>query len=502
MAAAMTPLDKTSDDSLDVAIVGAGLAGARAAVTLARMGYRVGLFERNKAPGGRAGTFPDKELGPLDVGQHVALGCCTEYLRFLDELGTSHLAPLQKRLDIPMIDGGNVGEQTGAKASSLSAIALPYPFSLVGAILRFDLLTPGERLHTLSVVNRANWEYRRSLRQKHSRTTGKIAAGNLHETSQPFPNTKEKDRKASKRGRTFEQWLIEQGVSTNALEVLWEPLIVATLNSLPGDVDVKAGLMVVALGLCQNARSAAVAIPQAPLADLLSSLPEVLAPKGQMHFSSRVFQVEFEENRAIGIRLHSGERVKARAVIVASAHPDVARLLPDSIASHPYFTSLTRLLTRPIVNVHLWYERAFTNQPMIGIVRSPLQWLFDLTSLWKKENGEPGRHYCVSISAADRYMDMPMDFVASEIDSEIRRVFRLDDTNRLLTWRVRKMRHATFQCTPESEDFRPTNKTPFPGLYLAGDFTDTGWPSTMESAVRSGEACAREIIRSLAGGGS
>ena len=448
-------------DSPEVIVVGGGIAGIAAALEVNKAGRRVLLIERSRFLGGRAGSSFLESEGELDAGHHVYLGCCTNLRQLLGELGVERLAPLEKRLDLAIIDAA-LGSRRRAR---LRAVPLPYPLSLAGALLRYGHLSPLDRLRAIGTVARAVRERRTADR-----------AGRLERA-------------------TFLQWLEESGASKEAIRCLWEPLAVAALNAPPAAVSASAGVMLLAESLAGGAKAASIGLFRAPMSRLWEPAVRLLEPAGGALLGRPVRRVIIEDGRAKGVALDLGEEIAAGAVIVATSHVHAVRLLPDAAASHPFFARLTRLATRPIVNVHLWYDRPVMDEVMTGVLGSPLQWIFDLSALYEKAPGDNpgrlGRHYSVSISDARREMEIPQAQLVEEIDREVRRIFPAAGQARLVRGLARKVRHATFTCEPGSAILRPTNETPVPGLFLAGDYTDTGWPATMESAVIGGKTAAR-----------
>lgn len=439
-----------------VGIVGGGLAAVSAALTLKRLGLRPIVFERSSTLGGRAGTHVGRDGRVLDIGQHVYLGCCREYRALLRLLGTDHLAPLERRTDFLLIDAPS------QRTARLRAAPLPYPLSLAGAIAGYGHLSLRERLKTLALIPRAT----RARRQG------------------PAP------------GLTFADWLAEAGVPHAAIQYLWEPLILASLNATPAEVSAESALMVIADGLAGGRESASVGIPRQPLFRLLEPLPRVLGARGLVRCNSAVRSVTSHGTQAVGVTLEGDEHVACDAVLIATAHRDVGRLLPAEWAHLPYFARISRLAVRAIVNVHLWYDAPVLPKPMVGVVRSPLQWLFDLTTL-HDEATHRGHHVAVSLSGADELMKRPAGELARSTATDMARTFPAAARARLIDTAVRKMGHATFSCAPGDETLRPGNLTPVRRLFLAGDYTATGWPSTMESAVISGRLAAEAIAREI-----
>lgn len=456
-------------ESADVIIVGGGIAGVRAAIDLTDRRRRVLLFERSPSLGGRAGAHQHGRDGLIDVGQHVYMGCCREYRRLLADLGTAHLAPLSRRLDLELIDANPPRSRRQTTRGAIKTAPLPYPLSLAVGLLRYVHLARGERWAAIGLMMRAQRDWR----------------AKRDELEQI----------------TFADWLHQNGCTSDSRAALWDPLIVATLNASPERVEARAGVMVLVKALGSGGDGAAIGIPRAPLSQLLQPLAHRIAPLGVVQTSAPVARVVVEGGRATGVSMADGRIVRSRTVILATAHLDVPRLLSDpTLKGHPFFARLDRLTSNPIVNVHFWFDRPVTRRPMTGFIRSPLQWLFDLTTLYGAAGGvDPGsgHHYALSLSDAADLMERPKRLIVAEAEREIRRLLPGAREARLLKATVRKMRHATFGCEPGHRTCRPGHETPVTGLYLAGDYTQSEWPSTMEAAALSGRACAREVDRFL-----
>lgn len=475
-------------DTTDVAVVGAGLAGVKVAFDLARKGYSVVLLERARTLGGRAGSHAHGKYGLLDVGQHVYLGCCYEYRHLLQDLGTAHLAPLEKRIDLTLVNGSfdhsrhtpaRKGERYSAR---LKAASLPYPLSLAAAIMRYDHLSLHERVATVRLMLKAknDWKLNRSA---------------LNDIN-------------------FSDWLEQSGTSSNARDALWDPLIVATLNADPNHVCADAGVMVIVRALLGGKEAANIGIPRAPLSELLAPIEEKLSKTGDngkiggLRLGTSVRSLLIEQGRASGVVLADGNRIKADSVVVATAHPDVSDMIADHrLRATPFFHRIEKITSYPIVNVHFWTDRPITDKKMLGFIRSPLQWLFDLTALTTAPDTNPAEsfhgdngnshHYTLSISDAASHIDRKSVDLIEEMKEELRRLLPGAKNANFIDATVRKMRHATFGSSPREYQLRPGNETPVAGLYVAGDYTTTGWPSTMESAVISGRQCAELVTKKM-----
>lgn len=439
---------------LKIIIVGAGLAGVAAAVRLSDAGHQVLLYERAPFLGGRAGSYFDKSAGrSLDVGQHVYLYCCDRYRQLLHRLGTDQLAPLQSPMNIRVIDARRYPDSRSI--ASLSTSALPIPMHLAPAFLRYGHLTLKERLHAARTA-------RRMARLDHT-------APDLEAI-------------------TFGQWLRMQGETENAVASFWSVVVVAALNASVDEVSASWGLMLFQQALLGHRRAAEVGIPRVPLADLLSPVAGVVhANGGSLHLGTFVRSVCVEDQTACGVLLADGRRIDADAVVLAVAHKQVKGLLPAGVQALPFFSDLGQLPNRTIIDVHMGFSRPVTPPDYrFGVfLHSPVQWLFA---------HEGGKRLAISISNPGEYEKSRSNELGRLVVNEVQRLLNAPEPDWVV---VRRHGNATFDVGPGSSRYRRPQRTPVQNLYVAGDWTQTGWPATMEGAVRGGEFAADALLRDV-----
>lgn len=442
---------KRLQSRLDIVVVGAGLAGITAAVRLADAGHRVRLFERSKFLGGRAGSVYNAEAGcDLDIGQHVYLYCCTRYRALLERLDTLQLAPIQQPFSIPVIDARTYPNP--GSVSTLKASRLPRPVHLAPAFLMYRHLSLSERLSTAKTL---------------------LAMAKLSRED------------AVHKGTTFGAWLRAQGESERAIESFWNVVVVAALNASVENVSTAAALMLFQEALLKDRRGPEVGVARVPLAQLVEPVHKILSRRdGEIHTGARITQVRVEGGVATGVTLADGSVVDADGVILAVGHRQVRRLLPTEWAEHTYFADIDELPTGVIYDVHMGFQVPVTPPDFrFGVfLHSPVQWLFA---------HEQGRRLAISISDPRDLVGRPAKDVKRLIVNEVRRLFGCGEPDWVV---VRRHANATFSVAPGAERFRKAQRTPISGLYLAGDWTHTGWPATMESAVRSGEMAAVALM--------
>ncbi len=443
-------------------VVGGGLAGISAAVHLAETGSTVTLCERRPFLGGRAWSVPLRPGGPeVDNGQHVILRCCTAFLDLVRRIGGERDVTVQDRLDIPFLDGRG-------RLARLRAAPLPSPLHLLPALLRFHPLSVCERLGIL-------------------RAGARIRA----------MGAAERDRWD---GRTFEEWLRRHGQSPRAVRRFWDVFILAAVNLPSREASAGLCLTVFAESLLAGPRSADVGLPRVGLSRLVHdrSAAWLAAHGADLRAECRVAEVLVEEGRAVGVRLGSGEAIPADAVVLAVPAEDLAGLLPAPWRDDPFFAGPATLGTSPILGVHLGYDRPVVPEGSQGfgefaaVLDSPIQWVFD-KGLVLGRPAEAGRYVSCVVSAPRDPWPPGKEATVRMATEALARILPLTRRARLLWSRVVLERRATFSARPGTAAARRPAGTPIAGLALAGAWTRTGWPATMEGAVRSGAEAARSV---------
>ncbi|MFE1438771.1 hydroxysqualene dehydroxylase HpnE [Streptomyces sp. NPDC058739] len=453
----LTGLAESSGTSgRDAVVVGGGLAGVTAALALADAGMRVTLLEGRPRLGGLAFSFQRGDL-TVDNGQHVYLRCCTAYRWFLDRIEGTALAPLQKRLDVPVVD---VARPAGRRLGRLRRDALPVPLHLGRSLATYPHLSLAER----AAVGRAA-----------------LALQGLDLTD---PGLDAQD---------FGSWLTAHGQSARAVEALWDLVGVATLNAVAGDASLGLAAMVFKTGLLSDPGAADIGWAHVPLGELHDRLArKALDSAGvRTEVRTRVTSLSRRENGRWSVQV-PGETVEADAVVLAVPQREAYDLLPAGALDAP--ERLLEIGTAPILNVHVVYDRRVLDAPFVAALGTPLQWVFDRTDASGLRRGQ---YLAVSQSAAQRDIDEPVAVLRERCLPELERLLPLARGAEVLDFFVTRERTATFAPAPGVGRLRPGARTKAPGLYLAGSWTATGWPATMESAVRSGVGAADAALSAL-----
>ena len=441
----------TSTD-YDVAVVGGGLAGIAAAVRLADGGARVALLEGRPRLGGATYSFRRGAL-TVDTGQHVFLRCYTAYLALLERLGTRDAVELQDRFDVPVLAPGRPPHRLRRTRG------LPAPLHLLPALLRYAPLTVPERL--------------RALR----------AAAALRFVDPDSAATDE---------RSLGEFFAARHQSPDAVRRLWELVAVSALNVYPDDASLALAARVFRTGLLESARAGDIGRPRIPLAALHADPALRVLREAGATVRTRCKVDRIDPGPTLST---SDGELSARAVVLAVPHPAAARLVPPGAV--PDAHRWAALDATAIVNVHLRYDRPVTGHPFAAAVDSPVQWFFDRT----RESGvDSGQYLAISLSAADALLGRPAAELIAEQRAAVEQLLPAARRAELTEAFVTREPRATFRQAPGTRALRPPTRTALPWLALAGAWVGTGWPDTMEGAVRSGNAAADAIAAHLGAG--
>jgi hydroxysqualene dehydroxylase len=433
-----------------VAVVGGGLAGITAALRCVDAGCAVTLFEATPRLGGLTYSFRRGDLH-IDNGQHVFLRCCTAYRALLHRLGVAELVTLQPRLNIP------VGSPGAGRFVRLRRTNLPAPLHLSGALARYAPLSPVERLSFAR------------------------AALALRRVDPGDPTTDE---------QSFGTWLGAHGQSGQAVSALWDLVGVAALNAPAAHTSLALAATVFQVGLLTDASAADIGWSRVPLSRLHGgpALAALAAADVPVRTGAKVEVIAPRGDRwLVGL---PGEEHVVDQVVLAVPPAVAERLLPPGSLPQPAGWA-RRLGSSPIVNVHVVYDRPVMRQAFIAGIHTPVQWVFDRT--WQSGLRD-GQYLAVSLSAADDLVDQPTAGLRERLLPALRALLPAAGRAWVRDFFVTRERHATFRPAPGTGRLRPAAATAASGLYLAGAWTATGWPATMEGAVRSGNAAADALM--------
>ena len=437
-------------------VIGGGLAGLSAACALSDQGFSVTLLEKRTFLGGRAFSFHDSETGlDLDNGQHVYLRCCSAYIDFLKRIGAFDETTLQDRLSITVTD-------REGKGGILSAASwLPAPLHLLPSLLAFPHLSWRDKLR----VVRGMLSIRRTNRVR---------------------------EQVDLEGESFGSWLERHGQTEGAIAALWELITLPILNDSVSDVSAYMGIMAFQDALLAGKHGADLGYSRVGLSTLVSEASRNYLEQrgGRTMFGQKVAAIEAKDGIATGVTVR-GEFMPADAVISAVPWDVVAPLIPQDIKEDVMPDITPPLEWAPIVGLHVWFDRPVMDEKFMAALDSPVQWIFNKTRM--QDATDEGSYLLVSISAAWKEASMTREELRALAETELAHILPLSAKARITRFVSVKQPMATFRCAPGVQATRPAQLTAVPGLFLAGDWTQTGWPSTMESAVRSGVLAADEV---------
>ena len=439
----------------DVIVIGAGFAGLSAAARLTRRGARVLVLEARSRLGGRATAFADRDTGELvDNGQHILMGCYTETLAFLRDIGAQDNVRLDPQLAVTMID--RAGRRT-----RLSCPALPAPLHLVAGILEWEALSWRDRLSVLGMAT--------PLKNARRELEGSAV-------------------KAASPDETVENWLIRNGQTPRLRELLWDPLALAALNQPPQQAAAPLFSRVLAEMFSDDPRAAAIALPTRPL-HLMYAEParEYIESHGGAVRTGAVSTIVLSADggAVAGVRI-GGDTVQASQIISSVPWFALAELFDEAPpALDGVLDRARRMTSSPIVTVNLWFDRRVLDLPFVGLPGRAMQWVFDKSLIL----GEDSSHVSlVSSGAAEILAETNIELV-HRAHQELLDALPDVRAAKLVQATVIREPRATFSLAP-GQPARPSTETGLQGFLLAGDWTATGLPATIEGAVRSGNRAA------------
>ncbi|QQS48056.1 MAG: FAD-dependent oxidoreductase [Acidobacteriota bacterium] len=440
----------------EVIIIGGGFAGLAAAVDLAEQGIPVRLLERRSFLGGRAYSFRDKVTGDaIDNGQHLMMGCYHRTLDFLEKIGSTHLLRFQSGPRVDFLD-----ERKGP--AGFICPPLPAPLHLLGGLARLKTLTWPDRISALRVGL--------ALRGLN---------GNGHELSRV----------------TVREWLDSLGQSERIQQRFWNVVALATLNERPEVASADMFARVLDQAFMHRKTDSTMVISKIGLSELytVAARDYVESRGGAVQLEADVARLEFEDGRCRALQLRNGETIEPAAVISAVPYFALRRMIdPEVRRSSPSLGTLEQLSSSPIVSINLWYRRPVTDLEFVGLLDSPIEWVFNRSSISGMPNRTP-QHLALVISGAHQPALLPKDELIHLAVNEMNRFFpEARNQNPLHAFVIREI-DATLSHGVGVAALRPGCRTEFSNFFLAGDWTATGLPPTIEGAVQSGQLAAREL---------
>ncbi len=441
------------DKRASVAIVGGGLAGLAAGCALSEAGFAVRLLERKPFLGGRASSYQHPATGEVvDNCQHVLLACCTNLLDFYKRLGVEDQIRWFQQLTFLLPDG---------RSGTIEPSWLPAPLHAAPAFLKFSVLTMRDKL----AIARAMLSL----------------IGALPKES----------------GENFLSWLKRHGQTERAITRFWAPVLISALNDDLDQVSVRYAAMVFRDSFLKSAEAGRMGVPAAPLSEIYGRAGDYIAERGgEVMLRASVESVAVEDTR-VRVRAN-GESFESDYVVLAAPFYEAAKLLPQSAEADALRSQMGELKTVPITGIHFWFDREVTALEHAVLLDRTIQWMFQKSKLLrgKRDMGAPlaaGSHIELVVSSSKSLLEMGRNEILDLALKEFTEFFPEAKDARVLKSAVIKEVHATFSPAPQSDRYRPFPITPWPRLFLSGDWTATGWPATMEGAVRAGYATAEAL---------
>jgi zeta-carotene desaturase len=439
--------------SYDVVIIGGGLAGLAAGVALAEAGKRVCLLEQKPYLGGRARSFLDPTTGSVvDNGQHLFMGCYHSTIQFLKTLGTLDRVHFQPRLAVPFLD-------RDGRLTRLDCPDLPSPWHLLMGVLRSGSFSWKQKLEVLRLG-------------KDLRTA--------RQSSAPID------------GESVTTWLARRGQSEGLQRNFWDLLCIGAMNEDPRIASAQLFERVLGLALFSSPADSRLGIARVGLSECYTAAAKayIEARGGRVQTGCGVKQILIAEGACRGVEL-GGEKLEGVPVISAVPWHHLAVVMPgELLRTEPFFAAALALRPAPIISISLWFDAPITDLEFAGLRGTTIQWLFDKSRILSASD-----HYVsLVLSGAHEHVSRSKEELLAIALHELGDMLPAVRKAKLLHSLVIKERFATFSPSPEAEPLRPPARTPIRGLFLAGDWTATGLPATIEGAVQSGYTAARALL--------
>ncbi len=437
-------------------VLGAGWAGLSCGVELAEKGFQVTILEQSKRLGGRASSFKDEKTGDtLDNGQHLFMGCYTATIAFLKKIGSLPLLKFQKDLEVNFAN-------KNAEVFTMKCRSLPAPLHLASGILGLKTLSFKEKLSMVKVY--------RALQH---------------------PNGN------SPVGKTVEQWLTSLGQSERTRTNFWDLITIATLNEHSAVAEAEPLAVVLKEAFFSTIEKSQIAISTVGLSELCGPKSEeyLKARGGIIQTNTLVTKIAMESAAVKEIVLRDGIALKADLYISALPFYTLKNILDAAQLDGPFFSPIKNLTSSPIFSITLWFDQPITDKEFVGLLDTETQWVFNKNKIYSEiSQRNDGSIACV-ISGAQKFLETSNEDLLKLCLNELSQCFPDSRDAKLKNWIIQREKNATLSPKVGFSKFRLPQKTPFSNFFLCGDWTDTGLPATIESAVLSGVRAASAATR-------
>jgi squalene-associated FAD-dependent desaturase len=452
-----------------VAIAGGGLAGLAAACALSDAGFRITLFEKRPFLGGRASSWEHPGTGEVvDNCQHVLFRLCTNLIEFYDRIGVAD--------QIRWYDQMNFIEP-GGRISTMTSSFLPAPLHTAPSFWKFSFLSTADKLS--------------------------ISRALIPLTLSPQRDT----------GQSFQHWLEQHGQTKNAVERFWNPILISALSEELDLISISAAAQVIRESM-KSPGARHMGVPTVPLTDLYNRAGDYIRARGGvLHFRQPVEGFTADSSQ-IQLRLRDQKENQSEGapflasfvgsgdfdfLVIALPFDALARVLPDSSEAAPLREQITHFENSPITGIHLWFDRQISDLDHAVLLDRTIQWMFHKSRLQPMRTQDAGAatgsYIELVVSSSKTLIDKSRAEIVDLALAEVREFFPAARDANLVKSTVIKEVNATYSPRPGIDAYRPSASTAWPRVFLAGDWTATGWPATMESAVRSGYLAAEAIAR-------
>jgi zeta-carotene desaturase len=446
--------------SQSVLVIGGGLAGLSSAVALADAGLQVRLIEKRPHLGGRATSYTLPDGSEVDNCQHVTLGCCTNLADFYERVGAADKIRFYDKLYFVDAKG---------RRSTIEAAPLPPPLHMMPSFLFFGALTFADK-----------------------RGIAKAMLAIATAGGEP-PDVE---------GVSMLDWLRRMKQTTSAIERFWRVVLVSALDEELAQTDARYGIDVFWKAFLGSKTGYRVGIPVVPLADLYNGCRDSIVRKGgEVRMRANVREIRVSDKQFATAVLADGTEIAADGCICAVPQNEILALLPAELtgADGP-LEGVRNIKSSPITGVHLWYDRKVMTEPFLTLLDHTTQWVFNKSELSGDDAGakkEEGQYLQLVISASYDLVAKSRQEIIDLCVRELAEVLPATREAKLVKATVIKEVNATFSPGVGVDRFRPPQQSPVRNLVMAGDWTRTGWPSTMEGAVRSGYLAAEALLAGL-----
>lgn len=451
-----------SSHKQSVGIIGGGLAGLAAACALAEAGFQVTLFERRPYLGGRASSYQHPGTNEVvDNCQHVLLGCCTNLIEFYERTGVADKIRWYDRLTFL---------EPGGRASEIGASGLPAPFHTAPSFLAADCLGLSDKLS--------------------------IGRAMLALMPAAPPDT----------GASFLTWLQRHGQTQRAIERFWQTVLVSALNEDLDRISVSYAAQVFRESFLKSRQAGRMGVPALPLTELYNAAGEYIRARGgEVRFRASVDA--FRPDASQVVLCSGGQEQAFDYAVLAVPFQAAPAILPSSAEAESLRSLLSHFESSPITGIHLWFDHEISDLDHAVLLDRTIQWMFHKSRILRQRasaaeqaaDGSSRNSYVeLVVSSSKSLVEKPRADIVELAVRELREFFPAARDAKLVKSTVIKEVHATYSPKPGIDACRPLSATAWPRVFLAGDWIATGWPATMEGAVRSGYMAAESLARAAA----